>query len=44
MFLGYKYGGLALKVWRVSNQKQENKVMSPAELAPENDSAGEGQR
>jgi hypothetical protein len=41
---GYKYGDLALQVEGVSNLRQQNMVMSPAGLGPENDCAGDGQQ
>jgi hypothetical protein len=41
---GYEYGDLALQVGGVSNLRQYNVVMSPAELGPENDWAGEDQQ
>jgi hypothetical protein len=40
----YKYGDLALQVEGVSNLRQQNVVMSPAGLGPENDCAGEAQQ
>jgi hypothetical protein len=41
---GYKYGDLVLQVGGVSNLRQQNMVMSPAGLGPENDCAGENQQ
>jgi hypothetical protein len=41
---GYKYGDLTLQVGGVSNLGQQNVVMSPAGLGPENDCAGEPQQ
>jgi hypothetical protein len=38
---GYKYGDLALQVEAVPNLRQQNMVMSPAGLGPENDCADE---
>jgi hypothetical protein len=38
---GSKYGNLALQVGAVSNVRQQNLVMSPAGLGPENVCAGE---
>jgi hypothetical protein len=38
---GYKHGDLALQVGGVSNLREQNMVMSPAGLGPENDCAGE---
>jgi hypothetical protein len=40
----YKYGDLALQVVAVSNLRKYNVVMSPSELAPKNDCAGEDQQ
>jgi hypothetical protein len=41
---GYKYGDLALQAGEVSNLRQQNMVMSPVGLGPENDCAGEDQQ
>jgi hypothetical protein len=41
---GYKYRYLTLEVGRVSNLREQNMVMNPAGIGPENDCAGEDQQ
>jgi hypothetical protein len=40
---GYQYGNLSFQMGGVSNLKEENVVMIPGGLGPENDCAGEDQ-
>jgi hypothetical protein len=41
---GYKHEDLALQVGRISNMRQQNMVMSPSKLGPENDYTYEDQQ